>query len=109
MEKKAMEEEFDASGDVIFNYGYSCYAFVHNICGSEPMIPFGMLDTTKPLPQEFFIYHRCPLSASSDLPAAATIREEPPTKSPSSADDGIDIPPKPPARADEESNVAVEG
>ena len=22
MEKKGMEEEFDASGDVIFNYGY---------------------------------------------------------------------------------------
>ena len=31
-EKKALEEAFD----VIFNYGYGCYAFAHNICGSEP-------------------------------------------------------------------------
>ena len=49
IKKKAMEEEFDASGDVIFNYGYCYCAFVHNICGSEPMIPVGMSDTTKPL------------------------------------------------------------
>ena len=54
MEKKAMEEEFDASGNVIFNYGYDCYAIAHNICGSEPMIPAGMPDMTKPLPLEFF-------------------------------------------------------
>ena len=33
-EKMAMEVEFDASSDVIFNYGYGCYAFAHNICGS---------------------------------------------------------------------------
>ena len=109
MEKKAMEEEFDVSGDVIFNYGYGCCAFAHNICEREPMIPAEMLDTTKPLPPGFFINPRCPLSASSDLPAVATIREEPLAKSPSAAYDEIDIPPKPPARADEESNVAAEG
>ena len=109
MEKKAMEEEFDASGNVIFNYGYSCYAFAHNICGSKPLIPAGMPDTTKPLPPEFFINPRCPPSASFDLPAAATIKEEPSAKSLSAIDDGIDIPLEPPARADEESNVSVEG
>ena len=31
MERKATEEEFDSSGDVIFNYGYGCCAFAHNI------------------------------------------------------------------------------
>ena len=50
MERKAMEEEFDASSDVIFNYGYGCCAFAHNICGSKPMIPAEMPDTSKPLP-----------------------------------------------------------
>ena len=54
MERKEIEEEFDASGDVIFNYGYDCCVFGHNICGSEPMILVGMPDTTKPLPLEFF-------------------------------------------------------
>ena len=109
MEKKAMEKEFDTSGDVIFNYGYGCCAFVHNIFGSEPMILAGLPDTIKPLTPEFFINPRCPPSASSDLPAATTIREEPQDKSPSTAIDGIDIPPEPPTRADEESNVAYEG
>ena len=53
-ERKAMEEEFDASSDVIFNYGYDCCAFAHNICGSKPMIPAEMPDTSNPLPPEFF-------------------------------------------------------
>ena len=107
MEKKAMEEEFDASGDVIFNYGYGCCAFAHNICGSEPMILAGMHDTTKPLPPEFFINPRCPPSAPSDLLAAATTRDEPLAKSLSTSVDGIDIPLEPPARADEESTLLL--
>ena len=49
-EKKALEEAVDARFDVIFNYGYGCCAFAHNICGSEPVIPGGMPDTSKPLP-----------------------------------------------------------
>ena len=53
-ERKAMEEQFDASSDVLFNYGYSYCAFAHNICGSEPMILAGMPDTRKSLPPEFF-------------------------------------------------------
>ena len=47
-EKAVMEAEFDASSDVIFN-GYGCYAFAHNICGSEPLILAGMPDTSTPL------------------------------------------------------------
>ena len=91
MEKKAMEEEFDASGDVIFNYGYGCCAFVHNICGSNYLIRAEMPDT-KAATSRVFVNPRCPPSASPDLPPAATIREEPQAKSPSAADDGINIP-----------------
>ena len=109
MEKKMRKEEFDTSSDVIFNYGYGCFAFEHNICESEPTIPTGMRDATKPLPLEFLINPRWPPSAFSDLPSTAAIREEPSTKSPSAAGNGIGIPLEPPARADEESKVAVEG
>ena len=49
IEKTAMEAEFDDSSDMIFNYGYGCCAFAHNICGSEPLIPAGMLNTSTPL------------------------------------------------------------
>ena len=37
---------------------------MHNIYGSEPGIPDGMLDTSKPLPPEFFINPRCPWSTA---------------------------------------------
>ena len=35
-DKEAMEAEFDASCDTLFNYGYGCCVFTHNICGSKP-------------------------------------------------------------------------
>ena len=54
-EKKALEAEYDAGFEVIFNYGYGCCAFAHNICGSKPRIPAGMPDTLNPLPLEFFV------------------------------------------------------
>ena len=38
-DREAMEAELDASGDTLFNYGYGCYVFTHNICGSKPQIP----------------------------------------------------------------------
>ena len=46
---------------VIFNYGYDCCAFAHNICGSKPRIPNRMSGTSQPLSPEFFINPRCPL------------------------------------------------
>ena len=55
---------------MIFNYGYGCCAFVHNICGSEPMVPDRMPDMSKPLPLEFFINPRCP-SGTIPIEAAA--------------------------------------
>ena len=53
---------------MIFNYGYGCCAFAHNICGSHPEVPDKMPDTSKPLSPEFFINHRCPPSV---VPAEA--------------------------------------
>ena len=48
-EKRALDEAYEEGFDVIFNYGYGCYAFAHNICGSQPEVPDGMSDTSKPL------------------------------------------------------------
>ena len=41
-DRETMEAEFDSSGDALFNYGYGCCVFTHNICGSKPQIPDGM-------------------------------------------------------------------
>ena len=30
-DREAMEAEFDVSGDTLFNYGYGCCVFTHNI------------------------------------------------------------------------------
>ena len=59
-EKKSMEAEFDAAFEGLFNYGYDCCSFAHNICGSKPRIPNGMSGTSQPLYPEFFINPRCP-------------------------------------------------
>ena len=70
-EKKSLEVEYAAGLEVIFNYGYGCCAFVHNICGSKPGIPAGMPGTSNPLPPEFFVNPRCPLGAVPGEAAAA--------------------------------------
>ena len=44
VDRESMEAEFDANGDTLFNYGYGCCVFTHNICRSKPHIPDGMLD-----------------------------------------------------------------
>ena len=59
-EKKASEAEYDAGFEAIFNYGYGCCTFMHNIWGSKPKIPNGMLGTLEPLTPEFFVNPRCP-------------------------------------------------
>ena len=87
-DREAMEAEFNASGDTLFNYGYGCCVFTHNICGSKPQILDGMLDTSVPLTPEFFANPSCPPSTSSAAPAsdATTIsREERPENSPIAA------------------------
>ena len=35
-DRETMEAEFDASDDTLFNYGYGCCVFTHNIRGSKP-------------------------------------------------------------------------
>ena len=59
-EKKALEAEYDAGLEVIFNYGYGCYAFAHNICGSKLGIPARMPGMSNPLPPKLFVSPRCP-------------------------------------------------
>ena len=53
-DREKMEAEFDSSGDALFNYGYGCCVFMHNICGSKPHIPDGMPDPSIQLTPEFF-------------------------------------------------------
>ena len=72
-DREAVEAEFDSSGDTLFNYGYGCYAFTHNICESKPQIPDGMPNPSVPLSAEFFANPRCPLSASVAASALAPI------------------------------------
>ena len=72
--KKVMEEAYEEGFDVIFNYGYGCYAFAHNIYRSQPEVSDGMPDTSKPLSLEFFINPRWPLSAVSTKAASIDVR-----------------------------------
>ena len=48
-EKKALEDAYEEGFDVIFNYGYGCCAFAHNICGSQLEVPDWMSGTFKSL------------------------------------------------------------
>ena len=64
-DRKAMEAEFDSSGDTLFNYGYDFCAFTHNICGSKPQIPDIMPNPSVPLTAEFFANPRCPPGVSA--------------------------------------------
>ena len=62
---EALEEAYEEGFDVIFNYGYGCCAYAHNICGSQLEVPDGMPDTSKALAPKFFINPRCPLGVVS--------------------------------------------
>ena len=102
-EKLALEAEFNASSDVIFNYGYGCYAFTHNICGSKPMIPAEMPDTSAPLTPEFFVNPRCPPGSSSVLSTTKPVEatgEEFCVKGLPATEGGVDISLGSPVRPD---------
>ena len=112
VEKTAMEAEFDASSDVIFNYGYGCFVFARNICGSEPLIPIGMPDTLTSLTPEFFVNPRCPSSSSSVFPLVEpieTFEKYLSAKDLPASKGGVDILSGSLARSDKEPNVVVEG
>ena len=81
-EKEALREAYEEGFDVIFNYGYGCCAFTHNICGSQPEVPNGMLDTSKPLSPEFFINPRCPPSVVPAEAASINVRPSEMTNAP---------------------------
>ena len=93
-DREAMEVEFDASGDTLFNYGYGCCVFTHNICGSKPQITDGMSDPSIPLTPEVFANPRCPPSSSSVTPApdpAAVSREKRSKNSPTAAREKVTL------------------
>ena len=81
-EKKALEEDYEEGFDVIFNYGYGCCAFTHNICGSQPKVPDGMSNTSKPLSPKFFINPRCPPGAVSAETTSIDVRPGEPMNAP---------------------------
>ena len=72
-ERSALEAGFDGSSDVIFNYGYGCCAYAHDIRGSKPEIPPGMTDTSTPLTPEDFVNPRCSPGSSFALSTAEPI------------------------------------
>ena len=45
---------------MIFNYGYGYCAFGQNICGSQPEVPEGMSNNSKPFSPKFFINPQWP-------------------------------------------------
>ena len=63
VDREILEDAFDSSGDTLFNYGYGCCTFAHNICRSKPKIPEGMLNPSVPLTADFFANPRYPLGA----------------------------------------------
>ena len=88
VDREAMEAEFNASGDMLFNYGYGFCVFTHNICESKPQILDGMTDPTIPLTPEFFANPCFLPSTSSAAPAPdpnAVRREERPKNSSTAA------------------------
>ena len=103
VDRESMEVEFDASGNTLFNYGYGCCVFMHNICGSKPHIPDGMPDPSVPLTPNLFANPRCPPSISSAAPAldpAVGSKEEHPKISPTTFGEEANLSIGPPASSD---------
>ena len=102
-DRETMEAEFDSSSDALFNYGYGCCVFTHNICGSKPQIPDGIPDPLVPLTPEFYANPRCPPSISSAAPVpdpVAASKEECPENSSTAAGEEATLPMGPPASSE---------
>ena len=94
-DKEMIEVAFDSSGDTLFNYGYGCCGFAHNICGSKPEIPEGMPNPSVPLTADFFANPRCPLdalTAASSLDPVVVSGEDRSANSPLAAGEGVALP-----------------
>ena len=106
-ERSTLEADFDASSDVIFNYGYGYCAYAHDIRGSKPKIPPGMPDTSTPLTPKFFVNPRWPPGSSfalSTVEPVKTIEEDLADKGLSGDEGEVDIllePPTGPGEATE--------
>ena len=103
-ERSASEAEFDDSSDVVFNYGYGCCAYAHDIHGSKPKIPPGMPDTSTPLTPEFFVNPQWPPGSSFALSTAEpveTAEEALENKGLPGAEEEVDILLEPPAGQNE--------
>ena len=59
-DKEAIEKYYKKAVELIFAYGYGCYAFKHGICSAQPGIPDDMPDSADPLPPMFFVNLSCP-------------------------------------------------
>ena len=94
-DRETMEAKFDSSGDVLFNYGYGCCVFMHNIYGSKPQIPDEMSDPSVPLTPKFFANPRCPPGTSAAAPALSPIavsKEDRSENSPAAAGEETTLP-----------------
>ena len=90
--REMMEAEFDSSGDTLFNYGYGCCAFAHNIRGSKPEIPDGMLNSSVPLTEDFFANPRYPpgsLATAASLDPVVISGEDRSVNSPSATGEKV--------------------
>ena len=72
-DREAVETDFDSSSDTLFNFGYGCCVFTHNICGSNPQIPDGMPNSSVSLTVKFFSNPCCPSGASAAASGLAPI------------------------------------
>ena len=75
-ENEALREAYEEGFDVIFNYGYGCCAFAHNICGSQLEVPDGMQNKSNPLSPKFFINPRCPPGAVPVIAASIDVHHD---------------------------------
>ena len=64
-DKEATEEDYQKALELIFAYGYGCCMFKHNISVDQLEVPDGMLDSSYPLPPEFFVNPNCPLALTA--------------------------------------------
>ena len=75
-DREYLADDYHGSLDLIFAYGYGCCAFKNNICGDRPDIPDSMLDSSNPLPPEFFDKPRCPpVLAAEDSEGGVVAKE----------------------------------
>ena len=81
-DKEALEGEYQRGLEVIFDYGYGCCAFEHNICGSQPVVPNCKPNTSNLLPLEFFINPRCPTTPTTFEAATVEVDLRETTKEP---------------------------